>query len=293
MKTTAVALVLVATAGPAAAEWRAWSSTDEMSGAVRKGVVSAWTKPTRAMSFPYADARGVAGLACDGRGAYFRFSSPPNVSQDDTEDGYNVSRLRVRFDATPPTRIGFTQVWGSNQLTTNDAAVRKGILSAKEMLLEIPWHGQGNVVFRFDLAGSAAAYRAGCPERIARDAKEAEKRAAQIRAAAKARAEAEKRAAKEAEKRAAREREAEQARAEREAAVQEARQERVRKLDPFGKDWEKSRRHVEASGWSCPNVESVGLVGTWYAEVACSGGMKYLIRHDGSVDELRRSGRRL
>lgn len=46
----AACVLVLAAAGSAAAEWSAWSSTDEMSGEVRKGVVSAWTKPTRAMS---------------------------------------------------------------------------------------------------------------------------------------------------------------------------------------------------------------------------------------------------
>lgn len=186
------------------------------------------------------------------------------MTHDDTQDGYNTSRLRVRFDAAPPTRVGFTQVWGSDQLATTDAAVRGGILSAKVMLLEIPWHRQGNVVFRFDLTGSAATYRAGCPERFARDAKEAEKRA-----------------------------EVATIRAEWARKSQAAAEERARKFSPFGKGWEMTRRHIEASGWSCPGVESLGLTETWYVEASCSGGMEYLIRQDGTVNELRRSGRRL
>ena len=36
------------------------------------------------------------------------------------------------------------------------------VTSNNELLLELPWYGLGNVVFRFDLKGSRAAYREAC-----------------------------------------------------------------------------------------------------------------------------------
>ena len=41
------------------------------------------------MTFPYEGTQAVAGLACDASGAYFRFTNNPNLSGDQTHDGFN------------------------------------------------------------------------------------------------------------------------------------------------------------------------------------------------------------
>ena len=78
MKRTATALALACTLGAAPgadAAWSAWSVKDPMDGSVRKGMASSWTPPMRRMGFPYSDVRGLAGVSCDGRGAYFSFTA--------------------------------------------------------------------------------------------------------------------------------------------------------------------------------------------------------------------------
>lgn len=92
----------------------------------------------RRMGFPYSDVRGLAGVSCDGRGAYCSFTAQPNLRGDRTRSGYIEIRLRVRFDDEAPRHIPFTQVWGSNQLSTESAAVRSGIIGKNALLLELP-----------------------------------------------------------------------------------------------------------------------------------------------------------
>ena len=80
----------------------------------------------------------------------------------------------MRFDDEAPRHIPFTQVWGSNQLSTESAAVRSGIIGKNALLLELPWHGERVVIFRFELAGTSKMYKRTCAERIAREAGERE-----------------------------------------------------------------------------------------------------------------------
>ena len=255
-KRVMVAAALLGLAGTVSAGWSSWSHTDEMTGDTWKGVVSEETSPQHAMAFPYAWTIAVVGLSCNGTGAYFRFSENPNLTKDRPGDGYSTSSLRARFDAEAPRNFRFTQEWGSDQLATDSALMRNGILERKVLRLELPWHGQGNVIFKFDLAGSRAAYQAACPGRISRD------------------------------------REKTRARKAAEARRQAVSESMARERSEFGKDWEKARRHVEASGWSCPKVESVRLHHE-VVMVICTGGMQYFIRQDRAVMESRGSGKRL
>lgn len=163
---------LVAAAGLAGwtspdAAWSGWASSDPMTDEVRKGVSSQWTAPRRSMGFPYQNTRAVAGLSCDGSGAYFLFTNPPNLTNDDPRDGgYSVSHLRMRFDDDPPRRFTFTQSWGSDQLATGSREVRSALLGKHKAMLEVPWHGEGNVVFEFDLTGSRKTYAVACASEI-------------------------------------------------------------------------------------------------------------------------------
>ena len=265
MKALKAGAVVLALAGTAAGEglpggtWKGWEQEDEMTDKIRKGVVSAWSSPKTAMTFPAQDTRAVLGLACDAGGAYLRFTSAPIMANDMNRDGYSVSVLRVRFDDDPVFRATFNQTWGGDQLTTKSSAVRRWILAKNRVRVEVPWYGQGNVIFEFSLAGSSGAYRAVCTERLARE-------------------------------RAARER-AERERAER-AEASEVRGARFRLyLDEPATAGE----HIERNGWACPNVETVMLAaGGHYLSVQCNDGMEYLIRNsDEKVVNVRRSGRRL
>lgn len=268
-----VGVVAVAVSGAVAGEakaWSGWQSGDPMDDSVRKGIASMWTPPMRMMGFPYSDVKAVSGISCDGRGAYLSFTDTPNISDDTNHSGYSESKLRVRFDKENPQRRSFTQVWGSNQLHTDSVAVRQGILRKHTMMVEIPWHGEGNVIFKFDLTGSHDAYKLACADRVAREAAGTAKRLkAQREAVAKAKAEREKRAALEAE--------------------------RLARIQRLVDDPKEAGRHIESKGWACPSVVSTrNSDAAWYVEVICEGNMQYLIRASNlSVVEMRRSGKRL
>lgn len=171
---TLAALILLA---PARANggWTAWSDEDPMDGTERTGISSAWTSPLSPMGFPYREVRAVAGIACDS-GVYFRFTTAPNLSGDETRNGYNTIKLRVKFDDDPILHEPFTQDWGSDQLfpkrRSPEDELHKGLLAKNRAMLEVPWRREGKVVFRFDLAGSRNAYDTTCTEAVRRTVEE-------------------------------------------------------------------------------------------------------------------------
>ena len=95
------------------------------------------TAPFSPMRFPYQDVVGVAGIACDS-GAYFRFSTAPNLVGREIHDGYNSINFQVRFDDKPVEWVRFTQERGSDQLALGEEAAKTGLLDRNTMLLEIP-----------------------------------------------------------------------------------------------------------------------------------------------------------
>ena len=112
--------------------------------------------------------------------AYIRFTHGLNLSGDETHDGYNSLSLRVRFDNEEPYWLKARQPWGSDQLSLKkwgDPRLRDAILggNGNTMLVEIPWYGEGNVIFAFSLAGSRRAFDTQCgPIIAARKARQAE-----------------------------------------------------------------------------------------------------------------------
>ena len=75
----------------------------------------------------------------------------------------------VRFDREPAREVRATQAWGSDQLSLAGDSLREDVLRAGAMLVEVPWHGQGNVYFRFFLAGSRKAFERQCAEALAEE----------------------------------------------------------------------------------------------------------------------------
>lgn len=160
------AVLVLAQAAPA--EWQVWqSSPDPMTGHVSKGAQSARAAPIEEMAFPYADTESVALIFC-GNGAIsgvsFAFTNAPNLAGGSLLDGLRSFMLRVRFDDDPLMRWQFVQEWGSRQIFSGHRlhVLAARMQAARTMLLELPWHGQGSVVFRYDLTGSRAAVEEAC-----------------------------------------------------------------------------------------------------------------------------------
>lgn len=80
-----------------------------------------------------------------------------HITNDETEDGYNVINTRVKWDSSiQNTRL--IQEWGAKSIHfSNKAAAIAKISGSSSVMLELNWHGQGSVNFRFPLKGSSAA----------------------------------------------------------------------------------------------------------------------------------------
>ncbi|MGM0609406.1 MAG: hypothetical protein ACQESP_13440 [Candidatus Muiribacteriota bacterium] len=141
------------------AEWTTSSSEDEMTGEKSWYAISPEVSPTEEMGFPYNGTKAflVVGTDGDSEWAYIGFSTEPNISDDETEDGYSVIKTRVKWDDEVNT-MTFTQKWGSKfiHFKNTDLAISK-IENSNSVLIEISWYGEGEVYFRFPLDGSSDA----------------------------------------------------------------------------------------------------------------------------------------
>ena len=82
------------TADPASSEpsWAASTSKDEMTGKFSAYASSPRALPSKRMSFPYKDVESWMAVGCDSENewVYFGFNSTPNLTRDETKDGYNL-----------------------------------------------------------------------------------------------------------------------------------------------------------------------------------------------------------
>jgi len=143
----------------ASAEWRTFSSEDEMTGETTWFAHSEQVTSNKKMEFPYHDTKAWLGVGTDGENewTYIGFSNEPNISNDETQDGYSVIRTRVKWDEEIE-KMSFTQDWGSKFINFRDNgyAITK-IENSNTMLIELSWYGQDKVYFNFSLDGSASA----------------------------------------------------------------------------------------------------------------------------------------
>ena len=169
-------LVLLVFSAPSvhAESWSVWNFHDEMNESISKGAASAWTTPTRALSFPHHDLRGVAGFGCENGipSFYFRFTETPNLSGNETLaslDGAEVLRTRIKFDRDDPKYIALLRNWGSDtlfavsykpvgdnnsflgwfnfggDLNAPDLEWLERVVNGSTMLLELSWYSLGRV----------------------------------------------------------------------------------------------------------------------------------------------------
>lgn len=142
-------------------EWRTFNSTDEMTGDTSHYAISPSALSTRPMSFPYTGVTSSLAVGCSASSswAYLVFSESPNITNDETEDGYNLIPTRVKWDSEL-VKMTLTQDWGSKFLHfMDDANTIKKIQASNEVLLEFSWHGQDQVYFKISLNGSSNAIK--------------------------------------------------------------------------------------------------------------------------------------
>lgn len=144
-----------------APEWTTFDTKDEMTEGQRFFAISPSVTSTRPMSFPYTGVTTSLAVGCDKSNswAYLVFSESPNLTNDETKDGYNLIPTRVKWDNQLET-MSLTQDWGSRFLHFRDdeKAVEK-IQANNEVLLEFNWHRQERVYFKITLNGSSKAIK--------------------------------------------------------------------------------------------------------------------------------------
>lgn len=142
------------------AEWSTSTSEDEMSGLKSYYALSPQFSPTKPMTFPYKGTVSSIVVACNEKGdywAYFYFSKKPNISNDETQDGYSISDNRFKVDDDLK-RIGLSQSWGEKSMhVIKEDSFIDDIRHSDTILLELDWHDQGNVVFKYENTGSKEA----------------------------------------------------------------------------------------------------------------------------------------
>ena len=111
------------------------------------------------MDFPYHDVTAWLGVGCDGKDewAYIGFSQAPNLTDTETESGYNRINTRIKWDEAIQ-NVELIQQWGASFL--HFLAERRAIAkmaSSNSALLELDWYGQNHAYFNFPLDGAANA----------------------------------------------------------------------------------------------------------------------------------------
>ena len=137
--------------------WSNRTSKDVMTNKFQAFASSPRAEAKTKMDFPYQDTEGWLGIGCDADSewAYFGFTNQPNITDDETEDGYNLIETRIRWDDQVQ-NVVLVQTWGAKFLHfENHATAIERIASSNRVLLELNWHGQRSAHFEFTLRGSS------------------------------------------------------------------------------------------------------------------------------------------
>ena len=161
MKNVIVICIGLFIGSTAHASWRyAGKNEDVMTNEFSAHAHSINTKPLKLMSFPYQNVVSWMGYGCskDSEWAYIGFSGAPNLNDTETEDGYNSIVTRIKWGNDEVNKIRLTQDWGEKFIHfVDDESSIRNIMNNSSVLLELNWHGQGNVHFKFSLDGSTKA----------------------------------------------------------------------------------------------------------------------------------------
>ncbi len=144
--------------------WRTSESRDKMTGEFEAYAISPTIYPTEKMDFPYTGVNSWLGVGCTEKNiwVYFGFNEQPNIVGDETKDGYNEIRTRIKWGKELE-YVTLTQTWGAKVLhfyyhnSFNDTPVVNKILSSDKILLELKWHGEGATYFEYPLDGAKKA----------------------------------------------------------------------------------------------------------------------------------------
>lgn len=140
-------------------QWETSASIDKMTGKRQVFASSPTIGATEKMDFPYQDVAAWLGVGCDGKNewAYIGFTKAPNLTDTETEHGYNRISTRIKWDDAVQ-NVELIREWGASFLhfQSDRQAIAK-MSSSKSALLELKWYGQNHPYFRFSLDGAAKA----------------------------------------------------------------------------------------------------------------------------------------
>ena len=144
---------------PSQPEWKTTISKDEMTGKFSAYAYSPTAYPSPKMEFPYGDVSSWMAVGCnvESKWVYFGFSDQPNLTNDETESGYNLITTRIKWNDQVETTT-LSQDWGSKFLRIiNDKSVLTKVAKSNKVLLELQWYGQRAAYFEYSLKGSSKA----------------------------------------------------------------------------------------------------------------------------------------
>ena len=154
---TTLSMIFISFGANAYSDWKSSQSKDEMTGKETFYIFTSWASSKYPMSFPYSKTKSVIGVACnkDSIWSYFMFTTQPNITKSETKDGYNKILTRIKFDDTLE-NVTLTQDWGSKALFLyNEKAFIKSLQNTSEVLLELKWHGNNSVYFKYFTEGAS------------------------------------------------------------------------------------------------------------------------------------------
>lgn len=143
------------------AGWRTSFEKDKMTGESSGYAILDAIKADVQLEFPYADLTSFIGIGCtkESEWVYIGFNLPPNLTNGETRDKYDIIVNRVKYDNRLSSE-SFTQEWGAKFLHAQDTeGVIKRISESKTFLVAYKWYGVGDVYFTYPVKGASAAIK--------------------------------------------------------------------------------------------------------------------------------------
>ena len=140
--------------------WKSHIMKDEMSGEKTFYTFNDKVKSTRSMSFPYNKTNSFIALMCKKNRITFSFlfNVAPNISNAEIiTKNFNNIKTRIKF-GEKITDVELLQKWGGKQVSLrNYEQYLPDLKNSDELLLELDWHGEGKVYFKFPTKGFSIA----------------------------------------------------------------------------------------------------------------------------------------
>lgn len=149
--------------------WKTGVKRNEFGELITKTAYSYEVEPSVKMDFPYHDVTGKIVYTCS-ENFLIEFSTQPNVTNDETMNGFNVNSYRIRVDGEVIENQDGMQTWGDNEIRfygnyPSFEPNPREFFDGDTFAISIPWYGEGNVVFEWDTTFADEAIYRACGKR--------------------------------------------------------------------------------------------------------------------------------